>query len=91
MSNQYVSLNKYEFGLAVINCGVPLGFVLGPLLFLFYTNYLNEAKALCKVYHLADDTNLLCLSDSIKKLNKLVNADYKNLVNWLNTNKIFLN
>ena len=39
----------------------------------------------------ADDTNLLCLSNSIKKLNKLVNADLKYLANWLNANKISLN
>ena len=45
----------------------------------------------CKVYYFADDTNLLCLSNSIKTLNKLVNADLKQLVNWLNANKISLN
>ena len=43
------------------------------------------------VHHFADDANLLCMSNSIKKLNKLVNADLKHLVNWLNTNKISLN
>ena len=37
------------------------------------------------------DTNLLCLSNSIKKLNKLVNADLKHLLNWLDANKISLN
>ena len=31
------------------------------------------------------------LSNSIKKLNKLVNADLKHLANWLNGNKISLN
>ena len=31
------------------------------------------------------------MSNSIKKLNKLVNADIKHLVNWLNANKISLN
>ena len=40
----------------------------------------------CKVYHFADDTNLLYLGKSIKKLNKLVNIDLKNLVNWVNAN-----
>ena len=31
------------------------------------------------------------MSNSIKKLNKLVNADLKHLVHWLNANKISLN
>ena len=44
-----------------------------------------------KIHHFADDTNLLCLGNSIKKLNKQVNADLKHLVNWLNANKISLN
>ena len=89
--NQYVSINGYESGLAAINCGVPQGSVLGPLLFLLYINYLNQAIKFCKVHHFADDTNLLCLSNSIKKLSKLVNADLKHLLNWLNANKISLN
>ena len=45
----------------------------------------------CKVHHFADDTNLLCLSNFIQKLNKLINADLKHLANWLNTNKSSLN
>ena len=89
--NQHVSINGYESGLAALNCGIPQGSVLGPLLFLLYINDLNQAIKFCKVHHFADDTNLLCLSNSIKKLNKLVNADLKHLVNWLNANKISLN
>ena len=73
--NHYVSINGYESGLAAITCGVPQGSVLGPLLFLLYINDLNQAIKFCKVHHFADDTDLLCLSNSIKKLNKLVNAD----------------
>ena len=79
--NQYVSINGYESGLAALNCGVPQGSVLGPLLFLLYVNDLNQAIKFCKVHHFTDDTNLLCLSNSIKKLNKLVNADLKYPVN----------
>ena len=89
--SQYVSINGYDSGLAAINCGVPQGSVLGPLLFLLYINDLNQAIKFCKVHDFGDDTNLLCLGNSIKKLNKLVNADLKHLVNWLNGNKISLN
>ena len=73
--NQYVSINGFDSGLAAINCGIPQGSVLGPLLFLLYINDLNQAIKFCKVHHFADDSNLLCMSNSIKKLNKLVNAD----------------
>ena len=89
--NHYVSINGYESGLAAINCGVSQGSVLGFLLLLLYINDLNQAIKFCKVHHFADDTNLLCLSNSIKKLNKLVNADLKHQVNWLNANKTSLN
>ena len=89
--SQYVSINGYDFGLAATNCGVPQGSVLGPLLFLLHINDLNQTIQFCKVHHFADDTNLLCLGNSVKKLNKLVNADLKPLVNSLNANKISLN
>ena len=65
---QYVYINGYESRLAAINCVVPQGSVLGPLLFLLYINELNQTKEFCKVHHSADDTNLLCLCNSIKKL-----------------------
>ena len=89
--NQYVSINAYESGLFTVNCGVPQGSVLGPLLFLLYMNFLNQAIKFCKVHHFADGTNLLYLNNSIKKLKKLVNAELKNIVDWLNAYKILLN
>ena len=64
---------------------------MGPLLFLLCINDLNLAIKHCKVYHFADDINLLYTNNSIKKLNKLLNKDLKNLTNWVNTNKISLN
>ena len=89
--NQYVSIKEYESGLAALNWGVPQGSVVGPLLFLLYINDLNQAIKLCKFHQFADDTNLLCLRNSIKKLNKLVNANLEHLVIWLNANKVSLN
>ena len=57
-----------------INCGVPQGSVLGPLLFLLYIDDLNQAIKLFKVHHFAEDTNLLL--NLSKKLIKIVNTDY---------------
>ena len=68
---QFVSINGYDSGLAEINCGVPHGSVLGPLLFLLYINDLNQAIKFCKV-HFADDTNLVYLGKSIKNFVNLL-------------------
>ena len=89
--NQYVSINRYESGIAALNSGVPQESVLGPLLFLLYINDLNQAIKFYKFHDFADDPNLLCLSNSIKKLSKLVHADLKHLANRLNANKSSLN
>ena len=88
--SQYESINGFDFGHVAINCSVPQGSVLGPCLFLLYINDLNQAIKFYKVHHFADDTNLLCMRNSIIKLKKLANADLKHLVNWLNANKILL-
>ena len=65
--------------------------LLRPLLFLLCINDLTQAMKFCKIHNFADDTNLLCVSNSIKKLNKLVNAELKYPVTWLSPNKISFN
>ena len=42
-------------------------------------------------FYFADDTCLLNIKDSIKKINKVVNKDLKFLIQWLHANKISLN
>ena len=74
-----------------ITHGVPQGSVLGALLFLLYINDLHKAVQHSSVHHFADDTNLLYTSKSLKKINKHINHDIKNLCQSLRNNKISLN
>ena len=74
-----------------MNYGVPQGSVLGPLLFLIYINDLNKAIKFSTTHHFADDTNLLFVDKSLKKIQKHVNLVLKFLCKWLKANKISLN
>ena len=64
---------------------------MGPLLFLIYINDLNRCISNPKVYHFADDTNLLHINSCFKKLQKNLNYDLKRLTHWLDSNMISLN
>ena len=88
---QYVSVNGIDSQSITILHGVPQGSVLGPLLFLIYINDLHSAIKFSSVYHFADDTNLLNISNNIKRTQKQVNIDLKSLYKWLLANKISLN
>ena len=88
---QFVSINGFVSSTSSIASSVPQGSVLGPLLFLLYINDLHVAIKHCTVHHFADDTNLFIINKSLKRLNKLLNSDLKNITNWLNANKISLN
>ena len=89
--NQYVSILGNDSETLTIRHGVPQGSVLGPLLFLIYINDLHKAIKFSKVYHFADDTNLLNINESPSKLQKQLNRDLKLLYEWLLANKISLN
>ena len=74
---QYVSINGKCSKKLLITHGVPQGSVLGPLLFIIFINDLNLSVTHSITHHFADDTNLLYISDYIKKINKHINHDLK--------------
>ena len=89
--SQYVSIQGFDSDVKEIKHGVPQGSALGPLLFLIYIYDLHKAIINSAVYHFADDTNLLNIKKSAKKIQKQINYDLKCLYKWLLANKISLN
>ena len=54
-----VSLEKSLSEADILNCGVPQGSILGPILFLLYVNDMKSTVADCDLRLHADDTCLL--------------------------------
>ena len=88
---QFTTINGQNSNQNKITHGVPQGSVLGPLLFIIFINDLHKAVQHSNVHHFADDTNLLLINKSLKKIKKLVNHDLKLITHWLRANKISLN
>ena len=85
----HLTTNSLNFQVLSLAC--PKGSILGPLLFLIYINDLSKAIIFSSVHHFADDTNILYVSSSLKDVNKKINHDLSNLVQWLRADKISLN
>ena len=88
---QYVSINGESSESLGINCGVPQGSVLGPLLFLLYINDLPNISKVLNFYLFADDTNIYYESSSLQELEKTINKELNKLYLWLNVNRLSLN
>ena len=76
---------------ANVNCGVPQGSGLGPLLFLLYVNDIHQCSNKLKFYLCADDTSILYADKNLKSLENTVNIELRNLHDWLTSNKLTLN
>ena len=65
---QFVRIDDAVSDTSYINIGVPQGSVLGPLLFLLYINDLHFSILHSKTRYFADDTCLLLVNESLKKI-----------------------
>ena len=74
-----------------VTCGVPQGYILGPLLFLIYVNDLPSASNLLKAIMFADDTKLFFKHKDISVLFSSVNRELQNINEWFISNKLSLN
>ena len=88
---QFVNYNGCSSTMKNINCGVPQGSILGPLLFILYINDISNVshKVLPILY--ADDSNLFVKGNNIDEMISMLNAELSKIYEWLNVNRLSLN
>ena len=88
---QLVEIDKIRSNCLPINCGVPQGSVLGPLLFLIYVNDMANKCPLGNIRLFADYTNIFISNINIDQLYTDAKIILKHLFKWFQDNKLTVN
>ena len=88
---QYVIYDGVKSETRPIECGVPQGSILGPLLFIISMNDICNVSDLMFAIMYADDTCFLMNGTDLHKLIKQLNIELVSFCNWFKSNKLSLN
>ena len=69
-----------------VNCGVPQGSILGPLLFIIYINDFCNSSTLLSFVLFADDSNLFFSHKNPNILVRTVNNELEKVTQWIRAN-----
>ena len=88
---QYVKMDNYQSQMNYIQCGVPQGSILGPLLFILYINDICHVSNILQFILFADDTSVYLSHENLQTLQLTFNTELVALTEWFNTNRLILN
>ena len=71
-----------------INCGVPQGSILGPLLFLLYINDIQQALSDSHTHMYADNTTISYQHKDVSEIKNALNKEFANMCEWFVDNKL---
>ena len=89
--SQFVSVNGTDSNATEIRYGVPQGSILGPLLFVIYTNDLPNIDKAAKFILYADDANIIVTGNDMCEIKGKVESLATQLLSWVNANGLLLN
>ena len=85
--SQIVSVNGSNSEKCQVPCGVPQGSLLGPLLFLIYSNDM-EISVNCKLLLYADDSVLMVSDRDPEVIANKLGTEMQNCFNWMVDNRL---
>ena len=88
---QHVKLGNNTSSSLPVMCGVPQGSILGPLLFILFTNDMHLYVKNSRLDSYADDSNISSSADSLEQLVDLLQHDLDSISHWCDANKLVLN
>ena len=89
--NQYVEIDGVTSNILPLSTGVPQGSILGPLLFLIYTNDIPYCTEYFNFILYADDTTLSSTIQISSLSPRDLNTELAKVFDWLAVNKLSLN
>ena len=89
--NQTVFFNGSYSQAHSVECGVPQGSCLGPLLYTIFTNDLPQVLQNSNICMYADDSTIYTSAKTVNELNKVLSADLQSVVEWIKRNKLVIN
>ena len=87
---QFVSIRNSRSKSYKLECGVPQGGTLAPILFILYINDIIHSSSVFDFSIYADDTCLI-LGINREEYNNTVNNEIQNVMNWFTSNDLLVN
>ena len=86
----FVDIRKHKSDTYNLDCGIPQGGILAPILFIIYMNDITQCSDIFDFSIYADDT---CLILGVKTINydETMKTELENVVDWFSANDLILN
>ena len=88
---QYCYVEGKSSNKRLVQCGIPQGSCLGPLLFIIYMNDFEKCLKKSKPNMYADDTSISYASNEINELFNEIKGELDLVSSWMRQNKLSLN